>query len=80
MKVLKVFSSVRLWKDKFISESEKIASVKALYNSSGASEVTQRAVKDYTNKAFEVLKGLNISEEKKQLLQLFGEQLMNRKV
>ena len=63
-----------------ISESEKIASVKSLYNSSGASEVTQRAVKDYTNKAFEVLKSLNISEEKKQLLQLFGEQLMNRKV
>jgi len=37
-------------------------------------------VKAYTNKAFVVLEELNISEDKKQLLRRFGEQLMNRRV
>lgn len=63
-----------------ISETEKVESVKSLFNSSGASEATQVAVKDYTDKAFKVLEGLNISEDKKQVLRLFGEQLMNRRV
>ena len=63
-----------------ISNDDKVASVKALFNNSGASEATQNAVKDYTNKAFTVLETLNITEEKKHLLRLFGEQLMNRRV
>ncbi|WP_299121931.1 polyprenyl synthetase family protein [uncultured Winogradskyella sp.] len=63
-----------------ISDSNKVESVKELFNNSGASEATQNAVKNYTNKAFTVLKTLNISEDKKQLLRLFGEQLMNRRV
>jgi len=63
-----------------ISDSDKVESVKVLFNTSGASEATQQAVKDYTDKAFEVLKTLNISEDKKQLLRVFGEQLMNRRV
>ena len=63
-----------------ISESDKVESVKKLFNASGASEATQNAVKDFTNKAFSVLETLNISEDKKQLLRLFGDQLMNRRV
>jgi geranylgeranyl diphosphate synthase type II len=63
-----------------ISDNDKVESVKALFNTSGASEATQYAVKDYTEKAFSVLETLNISEDKKQLLRLFGEQLMNRRV
>ncbi|WP_400081365.1 polyprenyl synthetase family protein [Winogradskyella sp. R77965] len=63
-----------------ISNDDKVASVKVLFNNSGASEATQNAVKDYTEKAFSVLETLNISEDKKQLLRLFGEQLMNRRV
>ena len=63
-----------------ISDNDKVESVKNLFNTSGASEATQNAVKDYTNKAFQVLETLNISEDKKQLLRLFGEQLMNRRV
>ena len=63
-----------------ISDSDKVESVKMLFNKSGASEATQQAVKKYTDKAFEVLKTLNISEDKKQLLREFGEQLMNRRV
>lgn len=60
------------------ANDEKVSSVKELFNNSGASEATQKAVKDYTSTAFEVLEVLNISEDKKQLLRLFGEQLMNR--
>ena len=63
-----------------ISDSDKVESVKVLFNTSGASKATQQAVKDYTDKAFEVLKTLNVSEDKKQLLRVFGEQLMNRRV
>lgn len=63
-----------------ISDEEKVASVKSLFITSGASDATQNAVKDYTNKAFAVLTTLNISDDKKQILRLFGEQLMNRRV
>lgn len=63
-----------------IANEEKVSSVKELFNNSGASEATQNAVKEYTNRAFTVLETLNISEDKKQLLRLFGEQLMNRRV
>ena len=63
-----------------LPNSNKVEKVKALFKSSGAAESTQNAVKDYTNKAFEVLETLNITEDKKQSLRLFGEQLMNRRV
>jgi len=63
-----------------IANEAKVEKVKALFNTSGAAEATQLAVKDYTQKAFSVLEKLNISDDKKQILQLFGEQLMNRRV
>ena len=63
-----------------ISDKHKIDSVKTLFINSGAADATQTAVKDFTNKAFKVLETLNISENKKQLLIQFGEQLMNRRV
>jgi geranylgeranyl diphosphate synthase type II len=63
-----------------ITNEDKVEKVKALFNASGAADATQLAVKDYTKKAFSVLEKLNISEDKKQILQLFGEQLMNRRV
>ena len=63
-----------------ISDTDKVNKVKVLFNSSGASDATQDAVKNYTDNAFTVLEALNVSEDKKQLLRLFGEQLMNRRV
>ncbi|WP_426432173.1 polyprenyl synthetase family protein [Winogradskyella sp. HB-48] len=63
-----------------ISDAEKVERVKSIFNTSKASEATQVAVKDFTNKAFSVLEKLNISDDKKQVLKLFGEQLMNRRV
>jgi geranylgeranyl diphosphate synthase type II len=73
-------SLLKIMSSDSIANNENVRSVKELFNNSGASEATQNAVKDYTNRAFEVLEALNISEDKKQLLRLFGEQLMNRRV
>ena len=63
-----------------LSNDAKVKQIKAVFKTSGAAEATQLAVKEYTKKAFEVLRTLNISEDKKQLLKLFGERLMNRNV
>lgn len=58
----------------------KINIVKHLFNTSGASDATQKEIKNYTNKAFFVLESLDISEDKKTLLRNFGNSLMNRNV
>lgn len=60
--------------------SEKIETVKAVFNRSGASKATQDAIEMYTFKAFETLERITISEEKKNILKTFGENLMGRKV
>ena len=60
--------------------SDKIETVKTIFNELGSSMATQEAIKEYTQKAFETLKKMDISEEKKQVLYVFGEKLMNRNV
>jgi geranylgeranyl diphosphate synthase type II len=60
--------------------SEKINSVKEIFNQTGASKATQEAIKEYTFKAFETLEKLNIGQDKKAVLKAFGENLMGRKV
>lgn len=60
--------------------ADKIETVKQLYISSGAAEATKTEIENYTNKAFSVLEHLQISEDKKMVLRLFGEQLMTRNV
>ena len=60
--------------------SEKIEAVKQLFELSGAAKMTQKEIQNYTTKAFECLENLSISEDKKQLLKTFGNQLMTRKV
>ena len=69
-----------LMKNTMLSNEDKVKVAKQFFEDTRAAEATQKAVKDYTKKAFEVLKNLNISEDKKQSLRLFGEQLMNRNV
>jgi len=59
---------------------EKIDSVAAIFNKTGASEATQQAIVDYTLKAFKTLEKLKVSEDKKSALKTFGEKLMERKV
>ncbi|MNF72947.1 (2E,6E)-farnesyl diphosphate synthase [compost metagenome] len=63
------------------SESiDKIEEVKEIFNATGASNATQQAIQEYTLKAFETLRKISIDNEKKDILQSFGENLMGRKV
>jgi geranylgeranyl diphosphate synthase type II len=71
-------------KDLFASNPEDIASkittAKQFFETSGSAEATKNAIEDYTNKAYGVLKSLNISDNKTKLLKDFGDSLMNRTV
>jgi geranylgeranyl diphosphate synthase type II len=62
------------------NNEDKIENVKRLFISSGSAEATKNAIQEYTNKAFEVLNTLNISEDNKELLRVFGNDLMNRNI
>lgn len=58
----------------------KVESVRNIFKSSGAAELTRREIEKYTRKAFEVLETLEIEQEKKSLLRKYGENLMERDV
>lgn len=60
--------------------SEKIESVKEFFNQTGAAKATQKAIEEYTMKAFETLTKMQIGEDKKMVLKAFGEKLMKREV
>lgn len=60
--------------------TDKINSVKEIFNQTGASEATQKAIQDYTLKALETLEKMNIGTDKKAILKAFAENLMNRNV
>ena len=63
-----------------IDNTEKINSIKQIFNETGAAKATQEAIKEFTIKAFATLETLNIADEKKEILRLFGENLMSRRV
>lgn len=58
--------------------SDKIETVKQLFVSSGSAEATKREIENYTKNAFSVLDSLKISDENKNKLKIFGNDLMNR--
>ena len=60
--------------------SDKINSIKQIFHSSGAAQATQKAIQDFTLKAFETLEKMNVSLDKKAMLTNFGENLMKRNV
>jgi len=60
--------------------TDKIESIKAFFVSTGSAKATQEEIKNYTKKAFTVLDSLHVSEAKKEILKVFGTDLMNRKV
>jgi geranylgeranyl diphosphate synthase type II len=60
--------------------TDKINSVKLLFNQTGASAATQEAIQAYTLKAFATLENMQIGADKKALLRAFGENLMRRNV
>jgi len=59
---------------------KKIETVKHIFIKSSSAEVTKKAIKDYTKKAYLVLEALNISSDKKSVLRQFAVQLMGRDV
>ncbi|AOW21441.1 polyprenyl synthetase family protein [Urechidicola croceus] len=69
-----------LFDKKLIDNKEKIETVRTIFNDSGALSQTKFAIKKYTDKAFELLDEIDISDEKKVLLRRFGENLMTRTV
>ncbi|MGB1042008.1 MAG: polyprenyl synthetase family protein [Tenacibaculum sp.] len=60
--------------------SEKIKTVKSIFSNNDIPKFTHELIEYYTNKSFEHLAFLNISDKAKKGLRLFGENLMNRKV
>jgi geranylgeranyl diphosphate synthase, type II len=58
----------------------KVETVKSLFESSGAAELTRLEIEKYTKKAFNVLEELQVDEKQKELLYSFGKGLMNREV
>jgi geranylgeranyl diphosphate synthase type II len=71
---------LQLFSEQLKDNESKIKAVKEIFNSTGASQATQKSIQDFTIKAFETLGKLNISDDKKAILKSFGENLMNRKV
>lgn len=58
----------------------KVEAVKGLFESSGAADLTKKEIEKYTEKAFKVLGGIEIRDDKKNLLRIFGQNLMEREV
>ncbi len=60
--------------------SEKIETVSAIFTNNNIPNHTHELIEYYTNKSFDSLSQLNISDDAKQGLRLFGKNLMSRKV
>lgn len=60
--------------------SEKIETVKEIFQTSGAAKATIAEIEAYTQKANTILETLKLSEEKKEQLRAFGHWLMERTV
>ena len=68
------------FKSKSENNAQKIEKVKSIFETSGASKATQLEIEKYTDKAFETLENLDLSEDKKEKLRVFAKNLMNRQV
>ena len=60
--------------------TDKINSVKEIFNETGASQATQKAIESYTLKALKTLGEVHISVDKKNILEAFAQKLMSRNV
>ena len=69
-----------LFSNKIIDNSAKIEQTKELFLNSGAATATQKAIEEYTFKAFELLDQMKIKDDRRAMLRVFGENLMGRKV
>lgn len=60
--------------------TDKIKSVKDIFLSTGAADATKEAISEFTLKALQSLDSLELSIEKRELLESFGQSLMQRQV
>ncbi|MEZ4810045.1 MAG: polyprenyl synthetase family protein [Allomuricauda sp.] len=73
-------SLLHLYSIKPTDATSKVETVKSIFGESGAVGATKEAIQKYTQKAFDTLDGMTLSQSSKQLLRLFGENLMQRTV
>ncbi len=71
---------IKLFSETPENPSDKIKFVKEIYQSSGAAEASIQEILNYTEKANAILEQINITEDNKAVLRLFGEKLMKRNV
>ncbi|CAM1359734.1 Polyprenyl synthetase [Tenacibaculum soleae] len=71
---------IAFYNEKQKNITEKISAVSAIFSKNNIPNYTHELIEYYTNKAFESLTFLNISDTAKKGLRLFGENLMSRKV
>jgi geranylgeranyl diphosphate synthase type II len=69
---------LHLYSIKSEDNQDKIELVKQVFETSKATEATQKAIADYTQKAFDILEAMDIPTDQKDQLRVFGEGLMNR--
>jgi geranylgeranyl diphosphate synthase type II len=69
-----------LFSNQTIDNAAKIVQTKELFVNSGAATATQKAIEEYTFKAFDLLNQMTIKDDKREMLRAFGEGLMGRKV
>lgn len=60
--------------------TDKIRSVKTIFDHTGASQAALEAIRDFTFRAFTILEKMDIPLERKTILREFGENLMQRNV
>lgn len=59
---------------------DKIETVRKIFIDSGAAKDTQDEIEKFSNNAFSLLKKMNISDDKKEVFRIFGNDLMNRNI
>ncbi|MFC2127762.1 polyprenyl synthetase family protein [Bacteroidota bacterium] len=69
-----------LYSQNLKDNTEKIRCVKEIFKNSGADELTKGAIKSYTERAFSILNEINLAADKRLVLRMFGENLMERNV
>lgn len=60
--------------------TDKIVTVRKIFEETGAAKATLAEIERFSNKAFALLDKMSISDEKKGMFRKFGEDLMNRNV
>lgn len=60
--------------------TDKVEAVKKVFEKTGAATATQEAISHFTMQAFKTLDKMEISDDKKSILRLFGDKLMSRNV